>query len=444
MGLGLRVWSSHIEIFYQRESKVVIVSKKHSKIKISIPELLYPYSPTAKPLPPLVISDVCECERVVVRFSAAYVPYILGALELFRWQDAFYGTPEEKERTVGLFRDLMGVIAMASRDCGCDDGVITTYRVNPDTGQIEQSSDGGQTWTIPPDSPYTQATQLPPLSGDNGTAKRCEAANNVIGQLKEIQSRWSGWIGVITGLTDFLAQLLAEVIALLFVPEGNEGIAEFITRLLSKIYEVGKELFNTTSAAYDAMFTQQIWDNALCIVLCNVGDDGRFDDAGWSAIRSRFQNELNVGGNTAGSSLACMIDVLGTVGLNNAATLHNQSQAPCDDCTCANCSNLDDWDVIYGTISLQEPGHIRLDSVVLPSGYSACRLANYKSGAMPDCCFVTVDLNSSPVTNTSYTPCGSQTPINSWPTGGACTYDLAFTDVFGRPLTIDFYFSDCQ
>jgi hypothetical protein len=415
-----------------------------SKVKIRSPELVYPYSPTATPMPPIEIEDACQCPRVVVSFSDAYIPYILGALELYRWKDAFTGTDEQKTRTVGLFRDLMGVFAMASRDCGCDDGVTTIYRINPDTGKVEISTDGGDNWNVSPDDLSNISTQLPPLTGEDGDSKKCEAANNVIGALKEIQARWSGYIGVIESLTDFLAALLAEVIALLFVPQGNEGYEDIISRVIAKIYEVGKAIFNTTSEAYDAMFTQSVWDNALCIVVCNVQPDGTFTDAGWAEIRSRFESELNVGGNTAGSSLRCMVDVLGTIGLNNAASLHQQSQAPCDDCTCSNCSNLTEWQVIYGTISLQGPGHIRLQSTTTPGGQSACRLANYTSGNMPHCCFVTVDINSSPVTNTSYLPCGSGTPIDAFPPGGACCYDVSFSDAFNRPLTIDFYFTDCE
>jgi len=419
-------------------------NKKHTSIKIRNPLLLHPYSIVYKPFPVPTITDICEGYQFNVWIPCALLPYLLGALESWVWEDSFIGTPDEQKIAVGLFHELQRKIAMASNDCGCEDRPAKLTRINPTTGELEQSSDNGATWVTDPNSPYANATHLPPLTGDNGDNKRCIAANNVIGQLKEIQARWSGWIGVLTGITDLMAQLVIEVLMLLFMPEGNEGITEAIARILGKVYDAAKEMTNTTQAAYDAMFTQQIWDNALCIVLCEVQPDGTFTDAGYARIKSRFDNELNVPPASAGSSLRCMMDAMGLVGLNNAATLHNQSQAPCDDCSCANCSNLDHWQVVYGTISLQEPGHLRIQSGDAGGGNTACRIANYHGGATPECCFVTYDFNSSPINTAGYYDCTSQSFVNGLPPGGVCSYDIGVTNLFGQPMTIDFYFSDCE
>lgn len=419
------------------------MTKKHSKIKIVKPELVWPYSPTYKPFPPLEINDACECPRVVVNMSAAFVPYILGALELFRWADAFTGTDDEKQRTVGLFRDLMGVFAMASRDCGCDDGTITIHRINPITGEYEQSTDGGETWETSPDSPYVQATRLPPIPGTPSEQLACEAANNVVYQLKLIQERWSAYIGTIDDFTQFLFNLALEIAALLFLPLAGQALAAVIQAIANKIFEEAQKAFRTTPEQYDAMFTPQVWEDALCILRCAILLNGTFDEQGLSEVKSRFNAELNFSPDSAGDSLAAMVNFLGVVGLNNAASIAGEENAPCDDCQCANCSNLSNWVVLAGTIEQQEPGLLRVSGVPNGQGGTTIAISSPGGDVGNNCCAVSYDFHASPITNTAYIPCGQASPVVGIVPQGGCMWDVNFTDIFGRPIMVTFTFTNC-
>jgi len=143
--------------------------KKKSRIKLLVPELLYPYSPVAKPMPPPPVESACDKPRVSVEFSCSLVPYLLGLLELYRYKDSFTGTDEQKTMAVGIMRQLMEQIAMSG--CGCDEDIVTLTRINPETGEVEISTDDGVTWTPDPESPYIQATIAVPLAGENGDVK---------------------------------------------------------------------------------------------------------------------------------------------------------------------------------------------------------------------------------------------------------------------------------
>jgi len=75
-----------------------------TRYKLPFPELLYPYSPVAKPMPVPPVVDVCEGDLVCVQFSCSLVPYVLGLLEVYRYKDSFKGTDEEKTIAVGVMR----------------------------------------------------------------------------------------------------------------------------------------------------------------------------------------------------------------------------------------------------------------------------------------------------------------------------------------------------
>jgi len=307
---------------------------KNSKITIDDPLLVFPYSPTYKPSPVPTVSAACEAPYVDVRFACALIPYVLGALEVWCWEDAFIGTLEERTLARRIFRDLQGVFAMASKNCGCEDEKTFIYRISPENGQIERSSDGGETWETSPDDPYSLGTQLPPLAGAPGSVKMCQAANNVIQQLKGIQQRWSGWLGTITDILEFEEKLVLEVLALLFVPGEGGVIADIITRLIGKVIETANDMIVVTPEEYDGWFTADVWEQALCILRCNINSDGTFDAGGWQRSRDQMEEQITGGDGTPGNSIKCMIDSLGVVGLNNATTIKSPIFIACTDCDC--------------------------------------------------------------------------------------------------------------
>lgn len=305
--------------------------KKNAVIKLPFPELLFPYSPVAKPMPPPPIENVCDAPRVQVEFNCSLVPYLLGLLEVYRYKDSFTGTDEQKTIAVGVMRQLMEELAMAG--CGCDEQV-TIKRINPETGEVEISTDNGETWTTDPQSPYVLATIYKPLTGADGAVKRCEAANNVVEHLKDIQAAFSLKIGEINNVTDMLASIIVIAVGMLFLPLAGAALVALLSPLLTKLFEVARFLSGTTQAAYDALFTEENWTLTRCILYCNVGSDGTFSQGAWSTIQTEMKDQMGAGAQQAGANLAAMIDVWGVVGLNNAARIGSGAEGNCDDCPC--------------------------------------------------------------------------------------------------------------
>lgn len=109
------------------------------------PLRLWPYAPIMGPLPvPGVAPD--EGDLITVCLNPAYVPYVLGALEVYRWEDAWNVSGAAATQAIGHFQQLMWMLMAAWCNESGDDNV--QIRQNPsDTSQLQLSTDGGTTWT---------------------------------------------------------------------------------------------------------------------------------------------------------------------------------------------------------------------------------------------------------------------------------------------------------
>jgi len=302
--------------------------KAKSVIKIPKPEMLYPYSPVASPMPVPPVQSACEGDIACITISCSLVPYLLGALEVYRWEDSFKGTAEEKRIAVGVFQEVMREVAMA---CGCGDDNQTEVlrRVNPVTGYPETSTDGGVTWENDPQSIYSQATEAAPLRILDTATARCEMANNVVQNLQDLQAKYSSMIGTLGDLIDLAVALLVEAVTLLLAPLAAIAIIPLVIALIPKIIDTARFLLGATQEQYDDLFTNAVWNRVLCIVYCHAPDDGKFTEAHWLAIRSEILGALGTANNQAGSNIAAMIDVWGVVGLNNSPRPHFPGERHC-------------------------------------------------------------------------------------------------------------------
>lgn len=103
---------------------------------------LWNYTPVFRPrsVPVPGIDSILEEPTVCVTFSQKLVPYLLGLLEIYRYEDRFAGTDDEIKTALGVFQDL--VAAIAEGNC-----MPFQLRQNPDNScQLQQSLDGGETW----------------------------------------------------------------------------------------------------------------------------------------------------------------------------------------------------------------------------------------------------------------------------------------------------------
>jgi len=418
-------------------------TKKPINIKIDDPLLVKPYSPVYVPFPVPDITDVCDEPRAIVEFNCALIPYILGALEIWVWEDSFVGTLAQRNYAKGLFKDLQVVFGMAQKNCGCDDKVVTGTRINPETGQIEQSTDGGTTWQPTPNNPYSSAVSVPPLPGANGDTKKCKAANNIIDEMKRLTAVYGGYIGVLQTIFEIEKAIILEAATMLFIALGAEAIADALSTLISKAFDTAQALTHLSEAEWLAMFTEEKWDIARCILVCHGHDDGVYTQADWNAIRADMKEQLGATTYEMGASLETTVYIWGLVGLNNAAATGQDSTTGCDDCPCGNCSNLDNWTVVYGNVIFDEPGHWTINSGDAGSGNQAVRIANYAQGLSGGCCTISYDTHSAGIQNMARYECGSPDAVPGLIPQSICGYDFAWTNIFGVGFTIDIYFVEC-
>lgn len=417
-------------------------------IKIPFPELLYPYSPVAKPMPPPPVSDVCEGDRVTVTFSCSLVPYLLGLLEVYRYKDSFTGTEEEKTIAVGVMRQLMEEIGMSGCGCNETDQTVIIRRINPETGEVEISDDNGETWVTDPQSPYVQATIVKPLTGEDGDVKKCEASNNVIENLQDLQSTYSGYIGEFNSLADLLIALITAAVALLFLPVLGAALVALVTPIISKIFEIGRMLSGTTSEAYDGLFTTLVWNDVRCILYCHVSADGSFSEAAWASIMAEFKDTLGSGAQEAGANLAAMVDVWGVVGLNNAARLGSGAEGNCDDCECAGCADK----YVIGLIG-SESGHgLIVDRTATTIDVQAQNPGNnvgyiiLQAEITGSCCYLnTIEaLDGGTILGQYHINCGTEPTEGAWINGesiGGCRQAIQLQTQVGA--TFRFTFGEC-
>src|ERR1051325_382265 len=93
---------------------------------------------------------------------------------------------------------------------GCCCNTFPT-RINAD-GQLEISYDDGATWVpYPQGDPRQNATLFPPLPGDDGDDKKCQAAANVTGNFhNEIDktiantAAWDSLFGLVAAIVEVL------------------------------------------------------------------------------------------------------------------------------------------------------------------------------------------------------------------------------------------------
>jgi len=308
--------------------------------KAYLPELMWNYSPVIKPMPPLLMDDVCGDKQVCVSFACEFIPYLLGLLEIYRWPDRFTGTPEEQEHSAGLFRELMEVLAMAC----CGDGTssitqIVLHQVNSVTLALEISVDGGQTWTPDPNGIPAQITeQVPPVTS-GVSANKCDAASNGKQHLEDWIAGVSTAFDVYGTFFEWGVQVILVIagIILWLLSAGALTVAEIA--VIEAIAGALHQVFTAGKSYWDSYWTSDERDKLLCSLFCNIGDDGSFTDSQQQAVISSLQTDL-----TAGPAKILMIAMLGQIGrqgLNNMCSYGASAESDCSACGCETCG--DDW-----------------------------------------------------------------------------------------------------
>lgn len=288
-----------------------------------------------------------------------------------------------------------------TRGCGCSK-TPTDIRFTSD-GMMEVSTDGGETW-VPATSvndPRLAIPLAPPLPGDDGETKRCNAAAAGVAYLMNMQADLSAQLGAGIGLT-----ALGVAIGIILVAILSGGTALVLIALFAPL---AIALVGVTSAAFDAAFDADVWDRLLCNLFCNASDDGSFSLAGWQLVK------LGVLADESGLAERFLYDIINTmghVGLTNAMRSNPDAVGDCGDCVCVGGCDLDNWDTYPGgnhgvVVSRdEETGVITLSTTTIQGGQYYIGLQT--SDPINLCCY-TVDIQTAGgfVNTWAIWPCGS-------------------------------------
>lgn len=253
-------------------------------------------------------------------------------------------------------------------DIECEDGMSNCCtepaiikRINPTTGNVEQSTNGGVTWTPAAGGIQSVIVQPVPPVTSGVAANKCDAAANVAGQVDVWINQVSVDFTTAVSLTEFAIAVLEAILIAVLAILTEGALTPLEALVLPTIGAAVGAAYTGGKAAFDAYWTTDIKHKILCAAFCNIGEDGSFTDAQFSA----FWNKINADLPPAPSKMLFMgfLSSVGMAGLNAMAASGTSSGADCSSCQCVpGCDN--DWSVYvqsgdhFGVILEQTPTYI--------------------------------------------------------------------------------------
>lgn len=191
------------------------------------------------------------------------------------------------------------------------EGAPPDTRVNPDTGEVETSVDGGATWTPNPQGdPRTNPVYLlpPPEVVD----VRCATAAGMVENVRKVVDAATLGVG--------LGGIATVLITLLLIP----GIGWMFAAMLLFAGSVAAAGAGAVAAAFD----EDVYDWLLCAFFGAVDAEGRITAADLADIQAgaaaEFPDPL------VGDTLAGIFDMHKEVGFTNAGVVYADDEAECD------------------------------------------------------------------------------------------------------------------
>jgi len=295
-------------------------------------------------------------------------------------------------------------------ECGdmtCCDNIAITFRINPETGNVEQSTNNGTTWT--PAAGGFQSVIVEPVPPVlNGIAgDKCDAAQNFADQVQVWIDQVSEDFTTAANLLAFAEGVLIAIVAALTIILSAGALTPIQALVLPTIGAALTAAWVAGKTAFDDYWNATNKEIVRCNAYCNIGDDGAFTDAQFSA----FWNDCNVELPSAPAKMLFMgfLSSVGRQGLNLMAATGNNVDADCSDCgDCSDCTIT--GSVPFGT--LVENVGCRWQVASAPT--SGVHAVNFKIdsdgiNSYPDACayFKVTLVSGSALTAASYNLCGT-------------------------------------
>lgn len=287
------------------------------------PEVIWPYDPRLVPQAPPDV-DICAGPVVNICLNVQWWAHVSGVIARLAYRDAWKGTDDQISDAVESIYKILDV-GRPTMSCGCGcGGSGLPSRFNAD-GVYQVSYDGGITWVDAPEGDYRNTVTLaPPLPGDNGNTKKCQAAANIRFHVKTNGDQ----LGADANFWANVTLLIGGLVALLIFVEiiGTLGIATPL------ILAAAGGLLTVGQSGFVAAMTSGVYDTFQCIVYCHMQSDGSFTDADMSAISADINSQLT--GTAAIYLDLFVVRALGAKGFTNMGRTGGATDADCSACDC--------------------------------------------------------------------------------------------------------------
>lgn len=370
---------------------------------------------------------------VCLEINEQWIPIILGALQPLKYPEYWGGTLEENRRARKDFGILLNQI-MLEEDCDvakeCCEDVIYIHRIDPVTGRLQRSSDGGDTWTTDPTDPLNVITKIPPLITAGGSKTKCDAATNFQEHFNDVITASSENLGTATTIFELAAAVAAVIIDIIVAILTVGAGAVTVIAITDAIFAACAAAFAEGKTAFDAYWTSDKKDKVLCAAFCTIGDDGQFTDAQWNAFRAKVKVDLPAG--AARDMVLTTVNAGGSIGASNMASYGAAALSDCGDCACNDFIRL--FVSTGGGTQLDWDGEWLTCNGVAGGGHytSFIQVSNPAGTFNPAlCASIEIELISGTIDilDSAYAPCGAAlgafVPIGIAPFPGTSTVQLA-------------------
>jgi len=300
---------------------------------------------------PAVIDPPKTCLQIEIPDDPGWKAVISGLLfELTYWFNWERTGDTSGAQCAAVWKQVYNSIDWSNMSCCCEEPAVIV-RINPTTGNIEQSSDGGMTWGPQPGNLQSVIVQPVPPVTSGVAANKCDAATNVAEQV-------NAWIEQVTGdfdtavtLFEFAIAVVEAIIAAVLLILSSGALSPLEALVLPTIGAAVGAAWAAGKAAFIAYWTDDIKNLILCAFFCNIGDDGSFTDAQFSAAWNQINSELPPG--PPKMLFLGFLSSVGNAGLNAMAASGLSADADCSDCACVPCGP-DAW--AWPTVFVAEGG----------------------------------------------------------------------------------------
>lgn len=385
--------------------------------------------------------NCCICIPVPNDFNHKMA--FLGQLdELGYWWNWERDTEKKGREAAAVWRKIVACIReeINMSGCGCGGSSEGSYPVqerwNSDN-QLEASYDGGATWVLAPERDSRNAVIVfPPRQAGSGDGK-CLSSENATAFFKQMLETIVNQISLGGGAAGAAPAVIALLITIGF-PTGLGAVLALVYGLISAV-------IGLVNASLEGTFDTAFYDALKCAFFCVVDEDGTLTKSDLDSVYSDMSAYLGTNP-PAQWVLQEIINAVGAKGFTNAARGDSIPTSDCSDCdACYDCSNLDNWTLVYGEEVEKTAGFWRINSTLQPSGFHAVRVWSRDGSPINTCCKIFWDYGFGATNSNSYYTCETpDTPIGGSPPQGGCFVDAHWVHIGGLPFQIEISFAECD